>query len=59
MKWRTTETIFVKGVSTKKDEGHGMGLSIVKEILNANRGNISLRSNEKETVFTVTFEKGV
>lgn len=53
------ENIFVKGFSTKKDEGHGMGLSIVKEILNANRGNISLRSNEKETVFTVTFEKGV
>ncbi|MCR5769000.1 MAG: Spo0B domain-containing protein [Lachnospiraceae bacterium] len=52
------ESIFKKGFSTKKDEGHGMGLSIVSEILNANKGSIKLRSNEEETVFTVAFEKG-
>ncbi len=52
------ENIFKKAFSTKKEEGHGMGLSIVSEILEANRGNISLRSNEEETVFTVAFEKG-
>ena len=52
------ESIFKKGFSTKKDEGHGMGLSIVSEILNANKGSITLRSNEEETVFTVAFEKG-
>ncbi|MCR5823565.1 MAG: Spo0B domain-containing protein [Lachnospiraceae bacterium] len=50
--------IFKKGFSTKKEEGHGMGLAIVSEILSANKGSICLRSNEKETVFTVEFEKG-
>ena len=53
------ESIFRKGFSTKKEEGHGMGLSIVSEILEANRGKIGLSSDEKETVFSVTFEKGV
>lgn len=52
------ESIFKKGFSTKKEEGHGMGLSIVCDILEANNGSIGLRSNEEETAFTVTFEKG-
>ncbi|MBO7354668.1 MAG: Spo0B domain-containing protein [Lachnospiraceae bacterium] len=51
------ESIFRKGFSTKKEEGHGMGLSIVCGILEANNGSIGLRSNEEETAFTVTFEK--
>ena len=51
------ESIFRKGFSTKKEEGHGMGLSIVCGILEANSGSIGLRSNEEETAFTVTFEK--
>ena len=55
---RLRESIFRKGFSTKKEEGHGMGLSIVSEILEANRGKIDLRSDEKETVFTVTIAKG-
>ncbi|MCR5584861.1 MAG: Spo0B domain-containing protein [Lachnospiraceae bacterium] len=50
--------IFKKGFSTKKEEGHGMGLSIVADSLYANKGKIGLNSNEEETVFTVEFEKG-
>lgn len=53
------ENIFKKGFSTKTEEGHGMGLSIVTEILQANKGSISLDSNEEETRFLISFEKGV
>ena len=52
------ESIFKRGFSTKKEEGHGMGLSIVSEILLANRGSIRLDSNEEETAFRISFEKG-
>ena len=45
--------IFRPGITTKQEAGHGMGLSIVSGILKANGGNILLKSNEKETVFTV------
>ena len=51
-------TIFKKGFSTKKEEGHGMGLAIVTEILAANSGSIGLESDEGKTVFTVEFSKG-
>jgi sensor histidine kinase regulating citrate/malate metabolism len=52
------EKIFKKGFSTKKGEGHGMGLVIVMEITGKNGGNIDMRSDENETVFTAIFEKG-
>ena len=52
------ENIFKKGFSTKKEEGHGMGLAIVSEILSKNGGDIELSSDDEETVFTVSFEKG-
>ncbi|WP_022761074.1 MULTISPECIES: sensor histidine kinase [unclassified Butyrivibrio] len=52
------ESIFKKGFSTRKEEGHGMGLAIVSEILNKSGGDIELSSDEEETVFTVSFEKG-
>lgn len=52
------ESIFKKGFSTKKGEGHGMGLAIVSEILGKNSGNIELSSDDEETVFTVSFGKG-
>ena len=52
------ESIFKRGFSTKKEEGHGMGLSIVSEILSSNMGSITLTSNEEETAFRVSFEKG-
>ncbi len=51
------EKIFKKGFSTKKEEGHGMGLAIVSEILGENGGTIDLKSEEKETVFTVEINK--
>ena len=51
-------TIFKKGFSTKKGDGHGMGLAIVMQILETNKGGITLESDEAKTVFTVEFEKG-
>lgn len=50
-------SIFKQGFTTKKEEGHGMGLYIVQNVLKENHGNISLVSNEKETMFVVEFEK--
>ncbi len=52
------ENIFKKGFSTKKEDGHGMGLAIVSEILSKNGGDIELSSDDDETVFTVNFGKG-
>ena len=52
------ENIFKKGFSTKKEEGHGMGLAIVSEILSKNDGDIDLTSDDEETVFTVSIGKG-
>ena len=52
------ENIFKKGFSTRKEEGHGMGLTIVSEILNKSGGDIELSSDDEETVFTVSFGKG-
>ena len=49
--------IFKKGFSTKKGEGHGMGLSIVTEILGANNGSIEMKSDEEETLFTAKIAK--
>ena len=52
------EHIFKKGFTTKKEEGHGMGLSIVTKILDENNGNIKLNTDDERTVFTVSFDKG-
>ena len=51
--------IFKEGFTTKKEKGHGMGLSIVTATLKKNKGSIQLTSNEKETVFTVKIKKEV
>lgn len=45
------EAIFNEGFTTKSD-GHGSGLSIVREILTAYGGTISVRSDERRTCFT-------
>ncbi len=50
--------IFKKGFTTKKDEGHGMGLSIVSKILEESNGRISFETEDGKTAFTVEFEKG-
>lgn len=52
------ERMFQKGFTTKKSEGHGMGLSIVSKILAESNGSITFDTNEERTVFTVEFEKG-
>ena len=52
------ELIFRKGFTTKKGEGHGMGLAIVSRIVSDNKGVIELATDESRTVFTVQFEKG-
>ncbi|MBO4653203.1 MAG: Spo0B domain-containing protein [Lachnospiraceae bacterium] len=52
------ELIFRKGFTTKKGEGHGMGLAIVSRIVSDNRGRLELATDEQKTVFTVLFEKG-
>uniref|UniRef100_UPI0040561D8A sensor histidine kinase n=1 Tax=Acetatifactor sp. TaxID=1872090 RepID=UPI0040561D8A len=51
-------SIFSTGFTTKKEEGHGMGLAIVTEILKDNNGDIDVKSDEKRTVFTVGIQKG-
>jgi len=52
------ESIFKRGFSTKKGEGHGMGLAIVSDIVKENKGSVSVSSTEEKTEFTVTFRKG-
>jgi sensor histidine kinase regulating citrate/malate metabolism len=52
------DKIFKRGFTTKKDEGHGMGLAIVSEIVSKNKGSLELDSDEEETVFSVSFGKG-
>lgn len=50
--------IFKKGVTTKKTEGHGMGLAIVSKIVNENNGEVKMESNTEKTLFSVEFKKG-
>lgn len=52
------EKIFKKGFSTKKEEGHGMGLAIISQIVSEHEGNINLESNHEKTVFSIKFKKG-
>ena len=49
--------IFRPGFTTKQEAGHGMGLFIVSGVLKANGGSILLKSDVKETVFTVKLKK--
>ena len=52
------ENIFRRGFSTKKEEGHGMGLAIVSDIVKENKGSIQVNSTQENTAFTVSFRKG-
>lgn len=45
------EKIFIPGFSTKGEEGEGMGLSIVRKIIEEAGGNITLSSSREGTVF--------
>lgn len=51
------EHIFKQGITTKKGEGHGMGLYIVSGVLKAYGGTIKLISEENETVFSFELPK--
>ena len=49
--------IFRTGYTTKKEEGHGMGLAIVSSILKEIGGSIRLESSQEETSFAVGIPK--
>ena len=51
------ELIFKQGYSTKSQEGHGLGLMIIRDILNKNQGTIEVDSREGKTTFHVVFKK--
>ncbi len=51
------ESIFKQGITSKKGEGHGMGLYIVSNVLRAYGGSIQLKSDDTETEFLVSFTK--
>lgn len=51
------KSIFLPGVTSKKEEGHGMGLSIVEHIVKNEKGEILLFSDEQKTIFTIRFPK--
>lgn len=52
-----SEKIFETGFTTKGSLGQGMGLSIVKEILETMDGSISLSTSDGKTCFTITLPK--
>lgn len=45
------ERIFTPGFSTKGENGEGMGLAIVKKIMDEFQGNITVQSNSEKTTF--------
>lgn len=49
---KVMQILFLPGVTTKKEEGHGMGLHIVKKTLEAHGGEITVTSREGETIFS-------
>ncbi len=51
------ELIFNQGFTTKKEDGHGMGLSIISRLLKENNGKITVSSKENETSFQVEIKK--
>lgn len=51
------EEIFRQGFTSKKEAGHGMGLSIVRKVLAGVGGTVTVSSDPDETMFTVTVAK--
>lgn len=52
------KNIFKSGYTTKKEPGHGEGLSIVTGILKEHGARMTVHSSEQETVFETEFFKG-
>ncbi len=52
------ENIFKQGFTTKKEPGHGLGLDIVRRLVNKNKGDVRLVClNDDEKYFEVGFRK--
>ena len=51
------ELIFKKGYSSKKEEGHGLGLWMVRKLVGQYRGTITVTSVPGKTEFDVTLPK--
>ncbi len=51
------EEIFKQGVTTKKEQGHGMGLYIVTRIVKEAGGNVGIEVGENKTCFMVSVPK--
>ncbi len=51
------EDIFKAGFTTKKEEGHGIGLSIVSRIVKEAGGTVKVTSQPEKTCFTVEIPK--
>ena len=49
--------LFKAGFTTKKEGGHGQGLAIVQRLVREAGGEVSVTSDEKETVFCVLLPK--
>lgn len=53
------ENIFKEGFTTKGDKGDGMGLAIVKEIVEEFYGTVKVISNEQRTTFEIVLPKNM
>lgn len=51
------EEIFKQGFTTKKEQGHGMGLYIVSKIIREAGGEVSVTSNQEKTSFFIHIPK--
>lgn len=51
------QKIFMPGFTTKNEEGHGMGLYIVQNIVHNYEGEINVKSNNQATSFILTLPK--
>jgi len=49
--------IFEPGFSTKREDGHGYGLAICREIMQSGGGTLRVFSDEKQTIFEGTLPK--
>ena len=57
IKEKDQSLIFKKFYTTKKKEGTGLGLGIVKNVVDSHQADISLQSDEISTAFKVSFKK--
>jgi sensor histidine kinase regulating citrate/malate metabolism len=53
------EDIFEQGFTTKKEQGHGIGLFIVSRIVKEAGGTVSVTSTPERTCFTIEIPKKV